>query len=113
MFPFDIFSKKMKYTAKEAHSYYSPRYDKSISWPKGYKSDGATYAPDVSWEAFFAHDVACDRGKWDDGTAITRWEASNVYADILRGNGWFGKVISYHRKYLTYWFGGKKLEKGK
>jgi hypothetical protein len=101
----------MKYTATEDHTYYSPRYGKSISWKKGDKSDGATYAPDISFEAFFAHDVMCERGTWDDGTPCTRWEASNVYSDILKSKGKWAWTVSHHRKWATYWFGGKKLQK--
>ena len=105
MWPFDMFSKKMKYTAKESGSY--TWHGKTISWPKGYQSDGATYAPDLSWTAFFAHDRVCETGKWDDGTEVTNWEASTMYSDILKDKGfWFRQ---YHRKYLTRWFGGKKL----
>ncbi len=108
MWPFDMFSTKYKYWAKENHTYHSPRYNKSVSWSKGYGSDGATYAPDLSWEAFFAHDRLCERGTWDRGAKVTRWEASNVYADILKDKG---KWQRHHRKWLTYWFGGKKLQK--
>lgn len=108
MWPFDMFSTKMKYTTDEEFSYYSKRYDKVVTIEKGYQSDGATYAPDLSWTAFFVHDILCDRGTWDDGSQVTRWEASNVYSDILKEKGF---IQAYHRKWLTYWFGGKKLKK--
>ena len=121
--PLDMFSKKMKYKAKEAGFYYSPRFKKTISWSAGYESDGATYAPDLSWLAFFAHDRACERGTWDDGTEITNKEASQMYSDILGEKGKENpykigpfkyeryKVRKKFRKYMTYWFGGKKLKK--
>lgn len=108
MWLFDMFSTKMKYVAKKTFTYHSPRYNEDVTIEKGYKSDGATYAPDLSWTAFFVHDILCDRGTWDSGKEVTRWEASNVYADILKDKG---KWQSTHRKWLTYWFGGKKLQK--
>ncbi len=125
MWPFDMFSKKMKYVTTEAGSYYSPRYNKTISWPGGYPHDGATMAPDLDIRASRVHDRICEVGTWDCGTPITRIEASNVYSDILESCGqrkwsdgkwlWLkGKYIAstrYHRKYLTYWFGAKKLRR--
>ncbi len=108
MWPLDMFSKKMKYTTKQAIFYYSPRYKKSVTVPKGYKSDGATYAPDLSKTAFFVHDWLCEEHGFDDGVECTRRQASRVYADILKARGFWQH---YHRRFLTYWFGGKKLRR--
>lgn len=101
-------SNPRKYIAKKAGCHYSPRYKKTISWPKGYPTDGATMAKDLDIEASRTHDRMCEVGKWDDGTPITNWQASNVYSDILRKKGfwqWFD------RKWATFLFGGKNLKK--
>lgn len=74
--------------------YYSKRYKKSISIPKGYPSNGADVVRDVCPLGFFVHDVICYRGKWDDGSKMTNREASTVYADILKEKGfwWRSKI---------------------
>ena len=108
MWPLDIFSKKKKYIAPREFTYYSPRYKKSITVPMGYRSDGATYAPDLSNTAFFIHDWLCEENGFDDGTPATRLQASWVYADILKEKGFWQHR---HRRIMTYWFGGKKLKK--
>ena len=108
MWPFDIFSTKKKYTLENEIVYKSPRYGKTITVPAGYKSDGATGVPDLSFTAYFVHDWICENGKWDDGTPITNWQASNVYSDILNSKGFY--VRSHIRKIGTFLFGGEKLD---
>lgn len=109
MWPFDMFSKKMKYTEEAGFTYHSKRYDKFITIPPGYQSDGATYAPDLSRTAFFVHDRICQHGKFDDDTPVTNWQASAIYYDILGQKGfWFRK---YHRRFFTFLGGGEKLKK--
>ena len=109
MFPFDMFSKKNKYIESKGFTYHSKRYDKNITIPPMYQSDGATYAPDLSRTAFFVHDRICQHGKFDDGTPVTNWQASSIYYDILGDKGF--SFRKYHRRFLTYWFGGKNLKK--
>lgn len=126
----DMFSKKFKYTAKEAGSYTSARYSKPgapkiISWDKGYGSDGATglFVQDLDIRSSRVHDIICDRGTWDDGTPITNWQASNVYCDSLcdSANAMIGKNLflkkklrkarAQIRKIGTFVLGGRKLKK--
>jgi hypothetical protein len=121
--PFDIFSTKMKYTEEKGFTYHSERYDKSITIPPGRQSDGATAAPDLCPKAFFVHDEICIKGKWDDGTEITNFQASTVYYDILEEEGKknpykFGPfkferfgIRKYDRWVVTFLFGGEKLKK--
>jgi hypothetical protein len=61
---------------------------KTVSWPDGYPSDGASGpANDIVSLAWKAHDVLCDRGAWDDGTPCTPKDASRVLKDILMLEG--------------------------
>lgn len=68
----------------KAGSFVDKKTGKTVSWKDGYPSDGASGpATDiVSW-AWKAHDVLCDRGRWDDGTRCTAKDASRVIKDIL------------------------------
>lgn len=101
--------------------YYSKRYNKFITVPKEYESDGATGALDVSFKGFMVHDWICGNwsgngpkpigGQFDDGTKINNWQASQILSDILRDEGrWF-------RKYTWFWAtwlrgGGKARDNG-
>lgn len=88
---------KAKHHNKKEIIYYSLRYGQFITVPKGYPSDGATGAFDISSDGWWVHDVICDRGTWDDGTEISNWEASQVLQDILASEGrWF-------RKHTWFW----------
>jgi len=91
--------------------YYSERYDKAVTVPKGYQSDGATGALDIFSESWWVHDVLCDRGTWDDGTPVNNWEASRVIADILKSEG---RWLRSKYWFWATWFmgGGKARENG-
>ena len=98
----------MYYNKKEI-KYYSVRYDKYVTVPEGYPSDGATGAEDIYSDSWWVHDVLCDRGTWDDGSAVTNWQASQVLQDILRSEGRW--LRSKYWFWFTYLFGGKKLKR--
>lgn len=99
------------YTSKHERKFYSLRYKKWVTVPKGYTSDGATWALDIFSDSWWFHDKLCDTGKWDDGTCVSNWQASHVLGDVLSHEG---------RKYRAiYWFwftwlrgGGKARENG-
>ena len=75
------------YEVTEEYLYYSKRYNRSITIPQGFYSDGATIAPDIDTDAWIVHDHICRYAKWDDGTLIDNWTASTVLADILWTDG--------------------------
>ena len=94
--------------------YYSPRYKKWITVPMGYLSNGADYVLDLCPKSWFVHDWICGNylgsgpkpigGEWDDGTKMTNWQLSHVFADILYEEGyWF---IALGRFWMTWFFGG-------
>lgn len=92
------------YTLDETIIYESPRYGKTVTVPKGYRSDGATGAMDITSRGWWVHDMLCDRGTWDDGTKLSNWQCSQVLQDILSSEGrkWQG-----HRWFWATWlFGG-------
>lgn len=92
------------YINKEEFTYYSPTYDKGVTVPEGYRSDGATGAVDISSMGWWVHDVLCESGVWDDGTKVTNWQASKVLSEILDMEGrWFRKHTWF---WATWIFGG-------
>ena len=100
---------------KEIH-YYSKRYRKYITVPKGYKSDGATGVLDVCPKSWYVHDWMCGNylgegpkpigGQFDDGTKINNWQCSHIFADILREEGYI--ILPYTRFWGTWFLGGGK-----
>lgn len=96
-----------KYELLEEIVYCSPRYNKFITVPVGYKSDGATGAVDLhTSRSFWVHDVICDRACWDDSTPITAWQAASVLSDLLGEEGrWFRR---WSWKFSTFAFGCHK-----
>ena len=97
---------KKKYICPYTIYYTSPRFNKTVTVLKGYKSDGATGAMDIWSESWWVHDVLCARGTWDDGTPVTNWQASQVLQDILKQEGrWFRSKYWF---WATWLFGGGK-----
>ena len=106
----------MVYKLIHEEVYLSPRYGKSVTMPKGYKSDGASGAIDISGPilcknctknrltfcslSWWVHDRLCERGTWDDGTPITNRQASMVLRDILKEEGHW---IRDYWWFLTTW----------
>lgn len=84
--------------------YLSPRYDKWVTVPAGYISDGASGpAEDIVSEAWWVHDVLCDRWTFDDGSLCTNRQASLVLHDILKSEGRWFRSRSW---FLATWLGG-------
>lgn len=92
------------YYRKTAFTYYSSRYDKFVYVPKGYASDGATGARDISSLSWWVHDVLCEFGMFEDGTPCNNWQASMILSDILSAEGrWFRSKSWF---IATWLFGG-------
>lgn len=99
-----LYGKKVKYLCPKTIEYYSERYQKRVTVPQGYPSDGATGTWDLNTYAWWVHDVLCDKGTWEDGSKVTNWQASMVLYDILISDGhWF-----FARRWFaaTWLFGG-------
>lgn len=73
-----------KYTLAEDFVYHDPRYKKSITLYRGMRSDGSTGGVDLYSGYWGVHDAICNRGKWDDGSRISNWQASKIASYILR-----------------------------
>lgn len=100
----------MTYINKNEFMYWSDRYDKGITIPAGYQSDGATGAIDIPDSiAWWVHDRLCDRGSFDDGTECTNWQASTILSDILLAEGRWVRAFTW--RWSTFLFGGSKLRK--
>lgn len=101
---------KTKYNNPKEIIYLSPRYNKHVTVPEGYRSDGASGpASDIWSQAWWVHDVMCDGGKWDDGTRCTNWQASRVLSDILKSEGRWFRCRSW--LVATFFFGGGAARK--
>lgn len=78
-------------------SYYSKRYNKTVTAPAGFEMDGATGATDITTRGWIFHDWLTASGlnpdlkgtkHWDDGTPCSRWQSSVVLYDCLREDGY-------------------------
>lgn len=94
------------YIRKTAFTYYSWRYDKFVHVPKGYPSDGATWAKDIDSLGWWVHDVLCDFGIFEDGTACNNWQASMILRDILWSEGYWFRSVTW---FIGTWLGGGGL----
>ena len=101
-------SSTIKYFCPATIIYHSKRYDKWVTVPKGFGSDGSSGAVDIYSQSWWVHDLLCVTGTFDDGTTCTNLQASFVLYDILKSEGrWFRKYTWFA---ATYLFGeAKKL----
>lgn len=92
------------YEVIEDYYFFSHRYKKGFTIPKGFYSDGATGAIDIDSDSWIVHDYICRYAEWEDKTKINNWQASVVLHDILESEGyWFRKYTWF---WMTYFFGG-------
>ena len=109
-------SSKRPYECPWLIEYHSERYDKWVTVPNGYLSDGSSGGVDVFSRGWFVHDWLCGSylgsgpkptgGQWDDGTPITNWQASMVLYDILKSEGRWFRARTWFA--ATFLFGGGK-----
>lgn len=80
-----------KYILEEPIVYSSPRYQKTLTCPKGMRSDGASGpAEDILSIAWWVHDRAWSTWKWDDGSPLSLWQSTMILHDILYAEDrWF------------------------
>jgi hypothetical protein len=97
---------KYRFPKTGGHTYYSERYNRCVTVPYLYPSDGATGAFDIDSMAWWVHDVLCDRGTWDDKTKLSNWQASCVLSDILYSEGRW--LRTWRWLFATFLFGGGK-----
>ena len=108
-------AKGKKYKLLEPISYYSEYYDKNVSLPVGYLSDGASGAADIRSLSWWVHDKLCDTGKFDDDSLCTNWQASKILRRILWQEWSWEKPFRLIRGILwspaTWLFGGGEARK--
>jgi len=93
------------YILDEDVAYRSPRYQKWVRIPRGYRSDGASGpANDVASLAWWVHDQLCDSNTWADGSPVSRWQRSQVLSDILKAEGRGFRAVSWF--WATFLFEG-------
>lgn len=92
--PAIIFRDGKRFYVNPQHiEYYSSRYRKWVTVPKGFISDGATGAKDIYSYSWWVHDALCKRGFFDDGSPCNNWQASTILSDILRSEGRWLRAI--------------------
>lgn len=89
-----------KYYRQSELVYYSPRYNRTVTVPEGFESDGATGGIDIESDSWWVHDKLCNCCTWDDGTLATNWQASWVLSDILYSEG--HKIRAFYWGWLTF-----------
>ena len=107
------------YTNKKTFTYFSKRYHKSITVPKGYRSDGATGAIDIESKGWWVHDWLCGNwtgsgprppyGRFDDESRCTNWQASMILSDILWDESRYFRAVYWFP--FTFLFGGGEARK--
>lgn len=90
-------------------AYYSQRYEKWIGVEKGDRSDGATYAKDLTSFSWIFHDELCNDGKFEGGVKCNNWQASTIVYDILKSEGYWFRARTW--RYSTWLGGGGKARK--
>ena len=101
------------YTVKHPFPYFSPRYHRVLLIPKGFKCDGATWAPNLG-RAWIVHDWMFAAQCWADGTPIKWREANRVMQDIMESEGWPRWVVRAFRAGIrTKWSHAAWKEKQK
>jgi len=66
---------------------YCARYDKWVSLPQDYHSDGASGTASDVGTAWLWHDRLCEVRKWEDGSEASAWQASAFLKDCLAEEG--------------------------
>jgi len=94
------------YVRQTTFTYHSKRYDKDVTVPRGYKSDGATGAKDIKSLSWWVHDKLCDSGVFDDGSDCNNLQASMILSDILKSEGRWIRARTWF--VATWLFGGGK-----
>lgn len=99
------------YYRKEPIHYFSKRYNKYVTVPVDYPSDGATGARDIDSIGWWVHDKLCDFGVFDDGTQCTNLQASTILYDILKSEGYWFRARSW---WIATWLlgGGEARRNG-
>ena len=96
---------KYKYSNPKIIVHLSPRYKKVVTVPEDYRSDGASGpASDIWSNAWWVHDVLCDRGTWDDGTVLTFDENNLECYDQLDEEGHWQWVCDGYFWGISLWF---------
>lgn len=97
-----IFRRKNVDVLESDYRFYSKRYQKWTTAPKGFHCDGATGVPDTKEKCYRIHDWNFFSAFWDDGTPMSFEEANHNYTDLLSEKGHW--VFARSRRAL-HWVG--------
>lgn len=106
---------------EEDYPFYSERYNKTTTAPKGFQCDGASWVLDTREKCYRIHDWNFRAAIWDDGTPMTFEEANHNYTDLLRATGhwffaktrrslhWVGRSAWNGHRYDEMWWQNEKV----
>jgi hypothetical protein len=110
-FPLEIISKASAWIIGHKGKAYRTKHhicyrhgDKSITIPRGWRFDGATFAPNLRRsdgcisDAFPVHDKGWETGTWDDGSPITFARNNRNMVMILLAEGFPCWVVSLYEQ---------------
>lgn len=75
---------ELRYVSLEDYTYFSKRFNKSITITKEFISDGATGAKDINSMSWWIHDALSEWEHWDDGSFCSIYDSSLVIYDVLK-----------------------------
>ena len=81
--------------------FYSERYDKTTTAPKGYQCNGADWVYDTKEKLYRIHDWDFEVAMWDDGSDMSFEEANNNYTDLLAQTGYTIFAITRRALYVV------------
>jgi len=92
-----------RYSNPKEFTYYSKRYNKYVTVPQGFWSDGATFATDLKGsKSYWVHDILLIKKEFDDGTSCNFMQASYILHDILKEEGRWFRCYSWFLATLVY-----------
>lgn len=83
-------------------TYYSKRFNKSITIPDKFYSDGASGVIDIDSTSWWVHDYLIRYRTWSDGSRLSNLEASMVLYDILKSEGYYVRAPIWFVGTLIY-----------
>ena len=119
-----IFRRKHVDILEADYIFFSERYQKTTTAPKGFHCDGASGVRDTKEKCYRIHDWNFFSAIWDDGSPMSFEQANNNYTDLLsekshwfysrtrRTLHWLGRdAWEEHRRNEMWWQNVKVLAK--
>ena len=96
--------RRRRWRTRRGSSWRDPITGRTISCDAGRLLDRFTFAPNLTLPsgqpsaASDLHDVACERGTWDDGAWMTIQDAARVLRFVLDAEGWPAGIVAIYTR---------------